>query len=409
MRRRFDDDGFEFDRLILLGGAYRGLTDAGELLVAFDEVTDGDEDSWVRVFRALAERLEAQAQASATKRRTQSARSADLRASSYFATAAAHAVGSQGHDVATGLWERHRGAWDRAVAAFDPPVEHLSVAYTDDASGTSVPLEGYFFSPTDSASVGERRPTVILTNGSDGPVCDMWSAGAAAAVERGWNAMTYDGPGQGASLYRHGLHFRGDWEAVLTPVVDHLLSRPDVDSERLAVVGVSQAGYWVPRALAFEHRLAAGVADPGVTRVGDSWLSHLPESMVGILDSGDRADFDAFMEIGLEDSPQALAQLRWRMDPYGTDSFFDAYQAARAMRLDAATAAAITTPVLITSPDHEQFWPGQSEELHQLVRGSTLIRFTEAEGASWHCEPAGRAIRDERVMDWLADVFDGVG
>ena len=31
----------------------------------------------------------------------------------------------------------------------------------------------------------------------------------------------------------------------------------------LALYGISQAGYWVPRALAFEHRIAAAVADPG--------------------------------------------------------------------------------------------------------------------------------------------------
>jgi hypothetical protein len=409
MRRRFENDGFEFDRLILLGGANRGLTDAGELLAAFDLVTDGDEASWVRAFTDLGERLETQAAASAAKGRAQSARTADLRACSYFATAASHAVGSQGSDAATALWERHRAAWDRAIAAFDPPVEKIAIPYHDPAGDADVELEGYFFTPTGSASVGERRPTLVLNNGSDGPVCDMWSVGAAAAVERGWNAVTYDGPGQGDALYRKGLHFRPDWEAVLTPVLDHVLERPDVDPDRVAVMGVSQAGYWVPRALAFEHRFAAGVADPGVTRVGDSWLSQLPEIMVSLLDGGDKADFDAFMEAAMKERPEAFAELRWRMDPYGLDSVFDAYKAAEQMHLDAATLQQISTPLLITSPEHEQFWPGQSEEMHQLVSGSTLVRFTEAEGASWHCEPAARSLLNERVMDWLADVFDDVG
>ena len=399
MRRQFADDGFEFDRLLLLGWANRGLSDAGEVLVALDAVTDGDHDSWVAAFEALGDRLAAQAAASAAAGRPQSARTANLRACTYFATASQHAVGSQGPDRATELWERHRTCWDRAVDVFDPPVEHLAVPYEDTT------LAGYFFRPR--SADGRPRPTVILNNGSDGPVSDMWAAGAAAAVERGWNAMTFDGPGQGAALYRQGLSFRGDWEAVVTPVVDHLLNREDVDHERLAIVGVSQAGYWVPRALAFEHRIAAGVADPGVVRVGDSWLSHLPEVMVQLLDAGDRSDFDAFMEAGMQDAPATLAELRWRMAPYGTDSFFDAYVAARAMQLDAVTLAGIRCPLLVTSPDHEQFWPGQSAELHGLVPSSTLMPFTEAEGAAWHCEPAARALRDERVCDWLAGVFEG--
>jgi dipeptidyl aminopeptidase/acylaminoacyl peptidase len=58
---------------------------------------------------------------------------------------------------------------------------------------------------------------------------------------------------------------------VLTPVLDAMLRRPDVDRDRVAVIGVSQAGYWVPRALAFEHRPVAAVVDPGVTDVLQSW------------------------------------------------------------------------------------------------------------------------------------------
>jgi cephalosporin-C deacetylase-like acetyl esterase len=44
-------------------------------------------------------------------------------------------------------------------------------------------------------------------------------------------------------------------------VLDALVTRDDVDAERIAVISVGQGGYWVPRALAFEHRLAAAGAD----------------------------------------------------------------------------------------------------------------------------------------------------
>ena len=62
----------------------------------------------------------------------------------------------------------------------------------------------------------------------------------------------------------------------------------------------------------------------------------------------------------------------------------------------------ITCPVLVTDPDHEQFWPGQSRELYdKLPAGKTLIRFTGEEGADSHCEPAANGIRGERIFDWL--------
>jgi prolyl oligopeptidase family protein len=104
--------------------------------------------------------------------------------------------------------------------------------------------------------------------------------------------MTFDGPGQQAALFEQGIPFRPDWEAVLTPVVDALVERKDVDATRIAVIGVSQAGYWVPRALAFEHRFAAGVADPGVVDVSTSWTEHLPKSMRKELEDGEREKFD---------------------------------------------------------------------------------------------------------------------
>ncbi|MCJ7438986.1 MAG: acetylxylan esterase, partial [Acidimicrobiia bacterium] len=95
--------------------------------------------------------------------------------------------------------------------------------------------------------------------------------------------------------HRQHLYFRPDWEKVVTPVVDWVLERPEVDPARIVLHGISQAGYWVPRAVAFEPRIAAAVADPGVVRVADSWRAHLPEVMTQLLDQGDKKDFDAFL------------------------------------------------------------------------------------------------------------------
>lgn len=228
---------------------------------------------------------------------------------------------------------------------------------------------------------------MILNNGSDGPVVSQWSLGGRAAVMRGWNAITFDGPGQGAALHRQGLYFRHDWEKVVTPVVDLLLTRQDVDPARIALQGVSQAGYWAPRAAAFEHRLAALVADPGVMRVASSWESHLPPEMIALLDGGHKEEFDSIMA------------------PYGHSSPFATYMSVREMTLDEATVAQIACPTLVLDPDNEQFWPGQSRQFYEALRCEKHIaHFSTDEGADWHCEPAAQSLRDERVFDFLEDV-----
>lgn len=397
MQRFFDDDDMNFATLIALGSAYRGCADVGEVLATIEAIPQGDREAWITRWCDTADRLARAAQDSLGRGHQVSARTAWLRASLYYDHASAMSPGSSDPDRYHSLWEHQRDCWDEAAPLFSPPVQKVAIPY----EGTT--LEGYVFRPDDS---GARTPWVILNNGSDGPVVSTWSQGAAAALDRGWSALAFDGPGQGATFHRQGLPFRPDWENVITPVVDWLLARDDVDPDRIALHGVSQAGYWVPRAAAFEHRLAAIVADPGVVDVSDSFLRHLPDSMRQLLDSGDKETFDGFMEAGMQQDPAMGAMLRWRFAPYGTDSPFECYRMAMAMHLDDETIAGIECPTLITDPDDEQFWPGQSQELYdRLSCPKEIVRFTRGEGANWHCEVAAQGLRDERVFDWLGTVL----
>jgi hypothetical protein len=395
MQRFYEDEGMNFAVLLGLGFAYSNIGDVGEVLATIERIPEGDRESWVREWTATADSLLAQAEKSSSGGHKVSARSRLLRASSYYDHASSMSPGSEDESRYKTLWEKHRNCWDQAIELFETPVERIQIPYEDTT------LEGYFFSPDAS---GAPRPTVILNNGSDGPVISQWSLGGRAAIERGWNAITFDGPGQGAALHRQGLYFRADWEKVVTPVLDHLVTRPDVDTDRIALQGISQAGYWAPRAAAFEHRLAALVADPGVTRVADSWESKLPPDMIKLLDDDKKKDFDDLMDAVL--GPTQKAVLAWRMAPYGTTSYFDAYQGARAMSLDDDTVREIRCPTLVLDPENEQFWPGQSQKFYDLLTCDKHIEhFTTTEGGDWHCEPAAQSLRDERVFDFLEEVL----
>jgi dienelactone hydrolase len=395
MQRFYQDDGMNFAVLISLGFAYGNITDVGETLATIERIPEGDTEAWVTEWTTTAERLVQQADESLAGGHTVSARTKLLRASTYFDHASAMSPGTQDPSRYTSLWERHRRCWDRAVEIFECPVEQVQIPY----AGTT--LEGYLFRPDD---VPTPRPTVILNNGSDGPVISQWSMGGRAAIARGFNAITFDGPGEGAALHRQHLYFRADWEQVVTPVVDFLLTRPEVDPAKIALQGISQGGYWAPRAAAFEHRLCALVADPGVMRVASSWEAHLPKEMVQLIDDGNQKDFDALMDANPNEQQKAM--LAWRMAPYGTTSYYEAYMKAREQTLDAATVAQIRCPTLVLDPEGEQFWPGQSKLFFDALTCEKQLRhFTAAEGADWHCEPAAQSLRDEVVFDFLETVF----
>jgi hypothetical protein len=398
MKAFFKDDSFDFLTRIALGATFSRGADVGEVLATIDGVKDGSGAQWVAAWEATAERLQAEADARLAAGHTRSAAAAYLRAAKYHETASYGAYLEMGPEKGVArfdeLWERYRDAWDAFLAAVHWANEPVEIPY----EGTTLP--GHLL----RSGEGARR-TLVMNNGSDGSMVDMWTQGALDALERGWNVLLFDGPGQGAAFVRQHLYFRPDWEAVLTPVLDWLVERPEVDPARIAVLGVSQAGYWVPRALSREHRFAAAVVDPGVVDVSTTLLDHFPHSMAKLLDKGEKEKLDRNMRMGERFSKDVAATVALRFRPYGLDSTYDVLKRAEEMRLTDDDIAAITTPVLVTDPEDEQFWPGQPRELFEKLPGEkALVPFTRAEGANFHCEPMGAGIRAERLFDWLDDV-----
>ena len=335
---QFKHDDFQFGLEIALGACQRGAADVGEVLVTAARIKDGDADAWVREWTATADAVEAAGREAAGAGRRASAVAYLRRAATYHATALYLIDGSHQNEDKLARWRRQRACWEQVVDLSGG--ERVAIPY----DGTTMP--GFFFRAPDAAP-GESRPLVVLNNGSDGAASQMWVQGGAAASERGYHWMTFDGPGQQAMLFEHGVPFRPDWESVLTPVLDAMTAREDVDADRIALIGISQAGFWVPRTLAFEHRFAAAVADPGVVDVSTSWIEPLPKSMRKLLEEGKQEQFDRDMRLGERFSRSTAVLLKFRGEPYGLDDDSplralpggDALPARRRGRADRHTAA----------------------------------------------------------------------
>ncbi|GAA2957245.1 alpha/beta hydrolase family protein [Microbacterium schleiferi] len=388
----FYSEDFDFEVRIQLGQAPYGGSDVGEVLRTIADVKDGDHEGWHRAWSALGGRLTTQAAASADAGHRASAAAAYLRAANAYSPAVSAAAALGDEDLLQHTFRAHRAAWDAFVDNASYPAERLAIPYED----TTMP--GYFFR---ADADGTKAPTLILVNGSDGSISSMWAAGGLGGLQRGYNVLMFDGPGQQSMLFDRGIPFRYDWEAVITPVVDALVARDDVDADRIAAYGISQAGYWLPRALAFEHRIAAAVADPGVVDVSQSWRAGIPKSEMELVEKGEKEKFDRGMEMALRYSKSVARLWNFRAKPFGKDSPYDTMVEMLRYRLDPEVAAKITTPLLITAPEKEQFWPGQSEQLAAMVPDATLQQFTADEGADYHCQPLARLLTDARMFDWL--------
>ena len=394
----FASPTFDYTARAVLGTAYYGCANPGKVFAVASNIQDGDYESAYRAFFNAGNEAKGWADEAAEKHRRVSAREAYLWAANYLYASLYFLDGTADTSRMLPAWKQYESCWAAAAALTTPAIERVEISYENST------LTGWFFR---ASGAKKRRPLVILNNGADGSELDMLVAGGIAGTARGYNCLAFNGPGQGDSLWLKKMHFRPDWEKVITPVVDFAVAHPEVDAKRIALVGISQGGYWVPRALAFEHRIAAGVADPGVWDVGRAWTGRMPSSMLQLLNGGAKEEFDKNMAMALQSSPEVRAVLAFRMRPYGTDSCYEAFRAAQHYNLK-DVAGRIQCPMLITNPEAEQFFPGQPKELYDMLRcPKTLMTFTAEQGAQLHCEVNAPGYRDFRIYDWLDQILKG--
>ena len=384
------DPEFREQLATLLGQAHHGGCDFDEVLATARRITDGDADSWVLEWVWTAGSTWAAANAALSSGRRHGAAVLFLRAAGYYAAALSQIAGSCERDRMPALWRRQRACWERAVSWGPVTGRRIEIPY----EGTSLP--GYFFAAPGAA--GRRRPLVIMHNGAHLATSSMWGLGGAAAGPHGYHWLTFDGPGQQAALFHRGLFFRPDWEAVLEAVVDAVTQWPEVDPGRIAAVGFGQAGFWLPRALAHEHRLAAAAVVPGIVDVTPAWTAALTPSLAQILANGESAAFDRGMRAALVFDRRAAGRLYWHALPYGLAAASPARVFAEVARYRLTDEPArITTPLLIAECGGAEHWPEQSRRLHAQTAADTVLILANQDGRE----------RDRQLFDWLAAFLSG--
>ena len=327
-------------------------------------ITDGDADSWLNEWTATAGAAWVAAVRARRSGRRVSALAHFRRAATYYATALYLISHSSEPDRRLDMWRRQRACWEQILDLSPVPGERVAIAYEDST------LPAFFFPATGrgqapAARGGQQRllPGHVRDVGAGGrrrgrariPLADLRRPRAAGDAVRAQDSLPS----------RLGERFS-------RPVLDAMLARRDVDPDRVAVIGVGQGGYWVTRALAFEHRFAAAVVDPGIVDVSTAWTDRLPSAMREQLDDqppvGVRSRDAPRRAVRAEHEPQTL---RFHGEPYG-------HNGGSAFRLfspsppttSATRCSRSTRRVLITESEGEPLWPGQSRQLYDRLHGS---------------------------------------
>jgi dipeptidyl aminopeptidase/acylaminoacyl peptidase len=150
-----------------------------------------------------------------------------------------------------------------ALPHLRPPGEHVQMSFAGNI------LTGILRKPPGY----DRPPVVVMAVGLDSTK-EEGAAYEEPFLARGMATLMFDGPGQGEAQY--DLAIRGDYEAPVSAVLDHVETRRDLDAGRIGMWGVSLGGYYAPRAAAFDKRIKACIALGGPFDWGAAW-DGLPE------------------------------------------------------------------------------------------------------------------------------------
>ena len=400
-----DNVQFWYETKRAFGASSYGASEFGEVMATVSRITSGDKDSWYNEWNASAELIFAEAEGQLAAGHRVSARDSYLRANTYFRTSEFFLHGNPDDPRVDNAYKKSIQAYKACCALYDPPILPVEIPY----EGTVLP--GYFHRVDESDT---KRPLFIMHSGFDGSAEELHGEGARAGIERGYNVLTFDGPGQYGPIHRERLAFRPDWEKVVTPVIDFALALPCVDPDKIALMGVSLGGYLAPRAAAFEKRISAliandGVYDYGVANLGGSIPAERRAALEAAIKAKEAPEVDRRLEETMKASPTAAWALTHGMFVTGTSTPRAYVATTLDYHLRDGIAEQISCPTLVLEAEEDIFFKGQPQQLFDhLTCPKTLMRFTVAEGAGAHCQVGTHRLAFGRVYDWLDCTFGAI-
>jgi dienelactone hydrolase len=263
--------------------------------------------------------------------------------------------------------------YTRAREAFRAALPLLPVdAETIEVRDGDATYEGYVFAPP-GAKDGPPRPGILCLGGADSYAEELYFFGARALVDRGAVVMTVDTPGRGIALRRDALTAPAAYEGPTGKALDALIARPEVDPDRIGLVGSSLGGYYAPRLAAADERVKALVC----------WC----------------ACFDVLSDL-YDFYPPIQKQMQWVV---GAEDDAQARSILADFHLRDA-APRITCPIFISHGRDDEFMPAASAaQLFESV-GSTdkeLKIWDRQEGGALHCGYDNWAAYIPLMFDWL--------
>ncbi len=415
---------FNDEALFALGGASSHASEVGEVLAISNLINQRTNnpadppasafDAYCDVFGDYHVRLAKQAKQAADNGHDITAQNRYMRASMYAAQQLFFVLGSTNGRRELEMFKSSQELWIKATDHFDPkPIRFAVPSKFGLIPGT------FFPSPRGNG----RRPTVIISEGSDGQNVETMQFGVTAGLARGYNVVLFEGPGQMSLLFQRRIPFTADWQKVVGPVLEWTKARSDVG--KVGLIGISFGGMLCIRPGAMLKEFDALVLEPGGYDFTTMWTDQESMAMVketydapagekavvkrelnqGFLKSWPSMPRTQQFEIykrGEIFSPQVQRQARAGQpisDYYGLLETMLPFKYGADLR-------AMTTPTMVCANEGDEFFGEQPNKAFAMLtrlkqNQKRLVLLTAQQGASLHDQPVGPQVVEEIIFDWL--------
>lgn len=332
----------------------------------------GDDEAWFAAWRDGADMLRKRAEAMEAKSHRLTAASNYLRANFYYQSA--DHFRQPKDEKALSVFKESLACFRKFAALNDrPKIEVVELPF----KGGSFPA--YFVHAVNSDR--KRNPCVVRFGGFDTQKEMQYLRGTPELVRRGVSYLLVDGPGQGESIRFRNMHLRHDFEIAGSAAFDYLLTRDDVDPDRIGILAMSLGGYYAPRIAAMDQRYKACIAWGAIWDYHATWVKRLERIKQAAL-------------------PVPADHLLWAC---GVDNYDDALKKIEGFKLD-GVAQKVKCPFLLMhgAADAQVSIP-EAQKLFDSIgsKDKTFRVFTEEEGGAQHCQRDYLTLAVDTIADWV--------
>lgn len=421
----FASQDFNGQALFAAGAASSHTAEVGEVMrivQTINEKTDNPADpttenfdTFYNEFGAYADQLDKLAADSGSAHAI-SMRNRYLRSAMYAAQQVFFVLGTSDGGREQEIFQTCQDRWLQAMATFQPKMVSSKVK----SQYGEIPV---YFIPAPGSG---RKPTVIISEGSDGQNVETMQFGVTAALDRGYNVVLFEGPGQMSLLFDQQITFTPNWDEVVGPVLNWTRKFPSVG--KVGLIGISFGGMLCARAAA-KLKLDAVVLEPGAYSMPLLWGDQESMKTVQETHSIPEAEKQKVVEEVNKGFSEAWGKMN-RADQfrvYKRGEIFDkqVQNNARANQTPSNYYALleklipfnfeqdykkIRIPTMVTLNEGDQFFGDQGHQAFDWLQNvpankKKFLDLTAAMGASMHDQPIGPQVAQEYVFDWLDEVM----